>query len=38
MNLPSGTTQNERKLISIFKQFVDKALVPVIRSNDSAMS
>ena len=38
MNLPTGTTPNERKLISIFKQFVDKALVPVVRGNDSAMS
>lgn len=33
-----SNTVNEKKLVSIFKQFVEKAIVPVIKGNDSAVS
>lgn len=37
MNTQSNTA-NEKKLVGIFKQFVEKAIVPVIKGNDSAVS
>lgn len=38
LTTPSSLTNNERRLITLFRQFVERAILPAIRTNDSAMS